>query len=262
MAIHFSEEEQEKLEKDDAAIYQKHSDEAIEEERKNLTFSGKLKQFRDYYLKGVIVGIIVLAMVVLQIRDTVTKEKIMLFITIQGDVIDDKVKDALEDCLNDYLGLEKGKETVRISLDSDVQQIQTYLYTGTTDIHIASAEDFNKWASSSYFFAANGNEEVDFYNDYPEEYHVYSQFISGEDVRNNTEDTNIIPSDKTLYYTGVSLKDSEKYKQIGGMLTDPVVGINYETKHLDEASAVVKYFMDNSLKMDLDVEDVQETGQQ
>lgn len=262
MAVHFSKEEQEKLEKDNAAIYQNHSDEAIKEETKNLSFTGKLKQFRDYYLKAVIVGIVVLAMVVLQIRDLVNKEKIMLFISIQGDVIDDNVKDSLVDYLNEYLGLKEGKETVRISLDSDIQQIQTYLYTGTTDILIAPEEDFNKWASASYFFAANGNEEVAFYNDYPEEYHVYSQFISGEDVRSHTEDTNFVPSDKTLYYTGVSLKDSEKYKQIGGLIEDPVAGINYETKHLEEAVAVMKYFMDNSLKMNLDVEDVLETGQE
>lgn len=248
MAIHFSKEEKEKLEKDDAAIYQEHSDEAVREEIKNLSFVGKLKQFRDYYLKATIVAIIILAMVALQIWDTVNKEKILLFISIQGDVIEDEVKDALEEQLNEYLGYKKGKETVRISTDSDTQQIQTYLHTGTADILISSEENFDKWASSSYFFAANGNDEVNFYYDYPEQYRVYSQFISGEDVRNNTKDTNIVPSDKTQYYTGVSLRDSEKYKQIG-MLPDPVAGINYETKHLEDATAIVKYLMDNSLKM-------------
>lgn len=68
---------------------------------------------------------------------------------------------------------------------------------------------------------AKGNEEVAFYSEYPEKYRRYTQYISGEDVRSNTTDKNMKASDKTQYFTGLSLEDSDKYKQLGGMLPDP-----------------------------------------
>lgn len=267
MAVHFSEEEKEKLEKNESAIYQEHSDEDIKKEIQNLSFFGKIKQFRDYYLKALIVAIVVVAIVAVQIYDTANKDKVLLFISIQGDAIDDNSTEALEQELNRYLGY-KDKETVRISLDSDTQQIQTYLYSGTTDILIAPEEDFKKWGAAGYFYAANQKVEstdqkgdaddtgeetevtnpVTFYYDYPEQYRVYTQFLSGEDVRKNLKDTNYVPSDKTQYYSGVSLKDSEKYKAMGGMIPDAVAGISCETKHIEDATAIMKYLMDNSIK--------------
>lgn len=249
MAIHFSEEEQERLEKNKAEIYKKRTKETNQEDIRNLSWKGKLKQFRDYYLKGVVIGIIIIALVGVQIWDVTHKESVELFISIQGDAINDNQIEQIEDQLNEYLGLRKGKETVRISIDSDIHQIQTYLYTGTTDILIAPKEDFENWAKSGYFFAQNGNKEVGFYQDYPEEYRVYSKIISGEDVRENTTDTEIEPSDPTEYYCGVSLKDSKKYRQIGGMVKEPVIGINCESKHVEEAVAFLKYMMDNSKTM-------------
>ena len=49
MAVHFSDEEKEKLKQDKASIYEDHTDEAIKEEIKNLSWKGKLKQFQHYY---------------------------------------------------------------------------------------------------------------------------------------------------------------------------------------------------------------------
>lgn len=71
--IHFSDEEKEKLKQDKASIYEDHTDEAIKEEIKNLSWKGKLKQFQHYYLKGAIIAVVIIAMIGLQVYDAVTK---------------------------------------------------------------------------------------------------------------------------------------------------------------------------------------------
>ena len=129
LAVHFSDEEKEKLKQDKASIYEDHTDEAIKEEIKNLSWKGKLKQFQHYYLKGVIIAVVIIAMIGLQVYDAVTKADVLLFICVQGDVIDDDNVEKIQKTLNEYLGYQDGKETVRLSLDGDDQQIQTFLYS-------------------------------------------------------------------------------------------------------------------------------------
>lgn len=245
MAVHFSKEEEEKLKKNESEIYQEHDDDSIKEEIKNLGFVGKLKQFRDYYLKGTIVALIVIAMAVVSLYDYVNKDKVRLFIAIQGDVLEDEQIKSLEQDLNEYLGFKKG-ETVRLSVNGDYQQIQTYLCSGTIDLLITPESDFPKLSTAGYFFAANKNKEVKYYNQY-QDYKVTSKFISGEDVRKNLKDTKIDPEDKTEYFFGLSLRDSESYnKEFGGMMKDGVVATSSEAQHLEEAEKVVKLLMDNN----------------
>ena len=104
MAVHFSDEEKEKLKQDKASIYEDHTDEAIKEEIKNLSWKGKLKQFQHYYLKGVIIAVVIIAMIGLQVYDAVTKADVLLFICVQGDVIDDDNVEKIQKALNEYLG--------------------------------------------------------------------------------------------------------------------------------------------------------------
>ena len=242
MAVHFSDEEKEKLKQDKASIYEDHTDEAIKEEIKNLSWKGKLKQFQHYYLKGAIIAVVIIAMIGLQVYDAVTKADVLLFICVQGDVIDDDNVEKIQKALNEYLGYQDGKETVRLSLDGDDQQIQTFLYSGTADLLICSEENLEKWGHAGYF-----------YSEYPEKYRRYTQYISGEDVRSNTTDKNMKASDKTQYFTGLSLEDSDKYKQLGGMLPDPVIAMSNESKHPEDAEKIIRYLMDNSLKWNLKI---------
>ena len=48
-------------------------------------------------------------------------------------------------------------------------------------------------------------------------------------------------SDKTQYFTGLSLEDSDKYKQLGGMLPDPVIAMSNESKHPEDAEKIIAY---------------------
>lgn len=249
MAVHFSKEEQEELEKNNAEIYKKRSKESEAEERKSWTWREKLVHFQYYYLKICLVILVVLAMVGLQIYDYFTKDQVALFVEFQGEVLTDETVAALEEELSQHLGF-RGREKVRISQGVDNRQIQTHLYSGTIDVMIASEEDFSEWAESDYFLNQNVNDEVAFYADYPTEYRYYSQIMTGEDIRSNLHDTNVEPSDKTEYLCGLSLKDSEKYKQIGGLISDPVAGISAASKHIVEAEQLITYLMDNTQKLE------------
>ncbi|MDE6567909.1 MAG: hypothetical protein K2K70_09310 [Lachnospiraceae bacterium] len=249
MAVHFSEEEQKKLEQDEAEIYKKRTKESEAEERKNFTFKQKIQNFKYYYLQTSLIALVIIAMIGWQIYDYVTKDKVALFILLQNDVLTDETVDSLEKELAEYLHFRKG-EAVRISEASDNYQIQTFLYSGTADIIIASEKDFSEWAVSDYLSNQNVHEAVSFYADYPEELRYYTQIISGEDVRNNTTNTDVKPSDPTRYNCGLYLTDSEKYEQIGGMIQKPVIGLNYAGKHQEDAARVVQYLMDNSQKME------------
>lgn len=249
MAVHFSEEEQKKLKQDEAEIYKKRTKESEAEERKNFTLKQKLQNFQYYYLQTLLIALVIIAMIGWQIYDYVTKDKVSLFILVQNDVLTDETVDSLEKELAEYLHFKKG-EVVRISMVSDDYQIQTFLYSGTADMIIASEEDFSEWAVSDYLSNQNVHKEAAFYADYPEEFRYYSQIVTGEDVRSNTTDTNVKPSDPTQYNCGLYLTDSEKYKQIGGMIQKPVVGMNYAGKHLEEAGRIVQYLMDNTQKME------------
>ncbi len=249
MAVHFSEEERKKLEQDEAEIYKKRTRESEAEERKNFTFRQKIQDFKYYYLQTCLIALVIIAMVGWQVYDYVTKDKVSLFILVQNDVLTDETVDSLEKELAEYLHFQKG-EIVRISEASDAYQIQTFLYSGTADLIIATEEDFSEWAESDYLFNQNVHKEAAFYADYPEESRYYTQIISGEDVRSNTTDTDVKPSDPTEYNCGVYLTDSDKYKQIGGMLPKPVAGINYASKHVEDARSILQYFMDNTQKME------------
>lgn len=249
MAVHFSEEEQKKLEQDEAEIYKKRSKESEAEERKNFTFRQKIQNFKYYYLQTCLIAIVIIAMIGWQVYDYVTKDDVAMFILIQKDVLTDETIDSLEKELAEYLHFREG-ETVRITLASDNYQIQTFLYSGTADLIIASEEDFSEWAVSDYLSNQNVHGEVSFYADYSEDLRYYSQIITGEDVRSNTTDTDVKPSDPTQYNCGLYLTESEKYKQIGGMIQKPVIGLNYAGKHKDDSRRVVQYLMDNSQKME------------
>lgn len=254
MAIHFSEEDQKKLNQDTSEIYQKRTRKTTEEDVKNLSAVGKWQHFKDYYLKAVLIGILILVLVGIQVFDMMKgKPDHALYVAVQDDVFEDETIAALEDTLEKYYDLNPEQEIVRVSVDGDVSQIQTYLYTGTIDVLIASEEQFQKWAESGYFFDTKRNSEVEFYENYDEKYQFRTKYISGEDVRESEDRSNIQASDTTEYYCGVYLTDSEKYRQIGGYLEKPVAGIANATKHSERAKEFVEYMMDNSIPMNLKI---------
>lgn len=256
MAIKFSKEDQEKLKNDNSEIYQKRTEETNQQDIKNLKGKEKWTHFKDYYLKSVIIAVIVVCFIVVSIvQSIVNQETPALYIAIQGDAFLDENVEAFEEAIGKYLKL-GDKEVVLVDTACDDQKLQTYLYAGTIDIYIAPDEVFKRWASSEYFCSSNKHKDVAFYKDIDEKYHYSTQYLTSEDILSNKEDTNYVPSDKTMYQCGLYLTDSKKYRMLGGSVKKPVLGISTTTEHMQEAKEFVQFMMDNSreLKMEVNAE--------
>ena len=232
----------------DALIYQKREDDNSKEAYEALDKKGKIQFFKDYYLKTVAIILAVVIVGVFALKDMYTKPKTILYIAVIGDAIPEDNVDALEKDIATYLNLNQKKETVDIntSFSNDsgeaVHQLETYLYSGSCDIVIASQKDFQVWSEGGYFFAPESSKLVSFYKDYEDSMRFYSKIVEGSDIRGETK------PDETEYNFGISLSQSDKYKALKGQIQDNVIGIANSSKHQDEAQAAVQYLLDNSLK--------------
>ena len=253
MAMHFSKEEQEALKNDTSEIYQKRTDETNREDIANLSVKGKWQQFKDYYLKNVIIAVVIVAILVVGIVQAATKKQTALYVAIQHDALDEETITAFQKAIEDYLEVNTGREVVTIDVASNDQKLQTYFYAGTADILITDEESFKTWGQSEYFYASDIDKQVAFYKDYDEKYLYSTEYITSKDIRDNkTSDVaDTKASDTTKHNCGLYLTDSDKYRQIGGQLEKPVIGIATTTEHLTDAKKFTKYMMDNSKKMTL-----------
>ena len=251
MAIHFTEEEKEQLKNDPSEIYRKRTEETNKQDVENLSQQGKWEYFKDYYLKFVIIGVIILGvLVVFAVQAMTRKPSSALYIAIQKDALDEDRVEAFRTALEEHMKLDTDVERVTVDVGCSEQQLQTYFYTGTADILITSEENFNKWGRSQYFFDAETDEEVAFYKEFDDKYRYRTKYITGEDVLNNKETAKTEKgSDQTEYNCGLYLTESEKYGQLETFLTKPVIGISRATGRLTEAREFVQFMMDNSQKL-------------
>lgn len=255
MAMHFSKEDQDKLKNSGAEIYKKRKDKPTKEEVKNLSVKGKIQHFFDYYFKASLAVVLAICLVAAFIIHTVTDRAVCsLYIAAKHDILTEEQVPFVEEAIAEYLGLDPEREYVTIDISCTDQQLQTYFYAGTADILITDEEHFKEWGQAEYFYAAETNKEVAFYEKYEDKYRYRTAYITGEDVLNNkTEDTlDTKAGDDTEYNCGLYLTDSEKYRQIGGAHQKPVIGIATTTKRLPEAKKFVKFMMDNEKKLTLE----------
>lgn len=254
MAMQFSEEDREKLRKDKSAIYQKRSDKVSKEELANLSGKEKWQHFVDYYLKATVAVILVLCLVIGGVVHTyMTRKMCALYIVIQKDIIPEEQVPFVQEAVAQYLKLDTDREEVMIDISCSDRQLQAYFYAGTADILITDEESFQKWGQAEYFYTLEEYKEVAFYKEYDETLRYRSRYVTGNDVLNDTEREakEAAPGDETEYTCGLYLTDSKKYRQIGGAIEKPVLGIAVTTKHLSEAEAFVKYMLDNSKELSL-----------
>lgn len=255
MAMQFSKEDQEKLKNSHSEIYRKRTEETNREDIEKLSKKDKWIHFKQYYLKAVVIAVVVVALLIAGMIQAATKKATTaLYIAIQKDIIQEEDVPAIEAAIEDYLGMDTDEEEVKVEISSDDKQLQTYFYAGTADILIADEESFQKWGEAQYFFDSNTSDKVAFYKDYDEKYQFKTQYITGEDILNNKTEyaDKTEPSDKTEYNCGIYLTDSEKYRQMGGVVEKPVLGIATSTKHLEYAQDFAKYMMDNNQEMKLE----------
>jgi len=258
MAIHFTEEEREQLKNDPSEIYKKRTEETKKRDIENLSQKGKWQYFKDYYMKITVVAVIALGFLIFfAVQAATRKPSNAIYIAIQKDALDEGRVEAFKAALEKHMKLDTDVEVVTIDVGCSEHQLQTYFYTGVADILITSEENFEKWGRSQYFFDAETDKEVAFYQDYDEKYRYRTKYITGEDVLNNKKTAKTEKGrDQTEYNCGLYLTDSEKYGQMESFLEKPVIGISRATERLTEAREFVQYMMDNSQKMELDMKSV------
>lgn len=234
--------------KKDALIYQKRKDTDSKEEYEKLDSNGKWQYFKDYYLKNILIVIVLVIVAGYYIIGVITKPTNTIYIAIADDTFSEEQIEQLEKDIATYLGLNSKKEVVSINVDynsrngqSD-QQLENYLYSGDCDIVIASQEGFEYWAEGGYFLEPESSDIVSFYEDVPEEDRIYTTVIEGAEIRGEKE------TDENQYNFGVSVYESEKYKALGGKGKTAVAGIANSSKHQEEAAAVLQYILNNDIE--------------
>lgn len=141
---------------DDAYLYQKTSDTISREDLKKLSKKQKLQYFKDYYLKKVILGLLIAAAAINVIYTTVFKRSTcVLSISVLNSIQIEKSEDITED-LRDYLEVENKNDYIDVA-QYNLENYQmnmafaTKMAAGTGDIIICSYEDFQDQASKGMF---------------------------------------------------------------------------------------------------------------
>ena len=139
MAMHFSEEDKEKFEKENPEIYKKRTAETEKEEIENLSRSGKLRYFFDYYFKGILaVFIVVCILVVLFIKNLSREPSDALYVVIRHDIImDDKVMDAflkLRDFMTDNLYFNPVCKSEEVKADAMLSMLYDHYISHPDDL--------------------------------------------------------------------------------------------------------------------------------
>lgn len=249
MAMNFSEEEKKKMLADDSEIYQKREDglDANNGQLKKLKGHEKRAYFRQYYMGTVAVVVVIAILAVLFFKNAFEKKpQCALYIAIEDDVLDEDKVDDFQKAVEKYLNIDGEKEYVKIDNGTDSKQVQTYIYSGIVDVVIASEDTYKNWSQEGCMTEPDTSDNVSFYKEYDKNKQFFSEYISGEDVRESIETANKAKSaDGKLYNFGLYLNDSEKYtKVLGGLLKKPVIGITATSKHTEEAAEFVKWMME------------------
>lgn len=247
MAIHFSEEDFKKLKEEQAEIYQKRNDKASKEEIENLDRKGKIRYFFDYHFKKlVVIAVVAVLLVVWFAQNLVRKPADALFVVIRHDVIDEERLEDFKEEIEDYLKINKKIEQVTVELCSSDRQLQTYIFGKVADVVIMDEENFERWGNADYFFTAEEDKEVSFYQDYEEKYRYRTYHLTLDDAVDQKETGKLTPKDSKKYNCALYLTDSEKYKALSVGIKNPVAAISKVTKHAKNAEKFIRYMMDNN----------------
>lgn len=241
------EDEKSKVKKD-GLIYQQRDDTDYKAEYEKLDKGGKWQFFKDYYLQTILVIVAAVAIGGYYLYGAMTKPTTVLYVAISDDAFDDNQVKALEKAAGTYLGLDNKKEVVEINTNFSYkngtlsEQLQSYIYSGSCDVVIASQEGFKSWAQVGYFLEPESSDMVSFYQQQKDMNRFYCNVVDGEQIRGEKE------MDDTQYNFGISVVDCEKYKALGGAGSTAIAGITNSSRKQEEAAAFLEFLLNDNLK--------------
>lgn len=228
---------------DDSLLYQKRDDSLGKKDISNLSKLEKLGYFKDYYLKFVIVIIIIAACAIHLLYSTTIGRSVTLASVVCVDDAYLSESDSLSETLKDYLGSERKKDFVSVanySID-DYQQNMAYvtqLTTGTVDLIICTKDYFEQGCNRGYF--------ADLHEFLPEEMYaaLEDQILEGSYAVTDDEGE-VLSYDEPLPH-GISLTGTTKYTEFGGMLEseDAVLCVTATSTNQENTLKVLSWFTD------------------
>lgn len=230
--------------KEDAAIYSKRQDNKSEKEKwSNLSSHEKVQYFKDYYLKFVIAGALILAFIIWFLYSVFKpKPETMLTVTLINSTMTDEASEALASQLSSYLDINTDKEEIFIDtslfLDDEnpseatmasEQKMVAYAFSGELDIIIAQEDVFERYAKQGYF--------INLAEALPS--NLYSQFNDTFYMTRAENDTEDIPY-------GISIAGYERFENLESYIQNPVIGIMANTKHKSNAVDTIQWFTETN----------------
>lgn len=230
--------------KEDAAIYSKRQDNKSEKEKwSNLSSHEKVQYFKDYYLKFVIAGALILAFIIWFLYSIFKpKPETMLTVTLINSTMTDEASEALSSQLSSYLDIDTEKEEIFIDtslyLDDEnpseatmasEQKMVAYAFSGELDIIIAQEDVFERYAKQGYF--------INLAEALPS--NLYSQFNDTFYMTRAEDDTEDIPY-------GISIAGYERFENLESYIQNPVIGIMANTKHKSNAVDTIQWFTETN----------------
>lgn len=230
--------------KEDAAIYSKRQDNKSEKEKwSNLSSHEKVQYFKDYYLKFVIAGALILAFIIWFLYSIFKpKPETMLTVTLINSTMTDEASEALSSQLSSYLDIDTEKQEIFIDtslfLDDEnpseatmasEQKMVAYAFSGELDIIIAQEDVFERYAKQGYF--------INLAEALPS--NLYSQFNDTFYMTRAEDDTEDIPY-------GISIAGYERFENLESYIQNPVIGIMANTKHKSNAVDTIQWFTETN----------------
>lgn len=230
--------------KEDAAIYSKRQDNKSEKEKwSNLSSHEKVQYFKDYYLKFVIAGALILAFIIWFLYSIFKpKPETMLTVTLINSTMTDEASEALSSQLSSYLDIDTEKQEIFIDtslfLDDEnpseatmasEQKMVAYAFSGELDIIIAQEDVFERYAKQGYF--------INLAEALPS--NLYSQFNDTFYMTRAEDDTEDIPY-------GISIAGYERFENLESYIQNPIIGIMANTKHKSNAVDTIQWFTETN----------------
>lgn len=207
---------------DDSLLYQKRDDSLGKKDTSSLTGKQKLGYFRDYYLKALIVGLLITAMAVALIYTMFFRHQTtVLSVAFVGNawVAD---TENLTQTLRDYYGLTDKNDYISLEhydpneYTSQIK-LSTYVAAREINLFICSEEIFDQYAEMGYFY--------DLSKILPKE--VYQKF-EGQIIKasqiDRDDDGTVLKTYPAAPY-GIDVTENAVYREYGGAESKSILAV-------------------------------------
>lgn len=223
---------------DDASLYNKKHDVVTKEDLKNLSKKDKLRYFKDYYSKKVIVVLIIIIGIIMVLNEAVFNRKNCLLQIACLNEYQIENSEELAETLEELLNIENKNDYANVSYyDTDEYNMNmayvTHTATGSIDLLICSEEQFETSANRGMLVDLSEFLPADMYEQLSDR--ILESRTSDEDY-----DTGAITYGEYQPF-GIDLSGSEVYKEYGGYGDAPILCVMINATNTDNALTGIKY---------------------